>query len=214
MKKYVIAVMFAGICFTGFGQTAGDLFRESNVKISWLGIDFSHVKLIGDFSEFAGAGEKSTAQVRDKYFGSWNHLILAEPDKYDLRGMLRKGEIVYDIDMIMELNSRTPLENMEANNNPFYKLEDIEGFVSEYNFEGKEGIGIMFIAESLNKFANEAYFHFVAIDLESKEILVHERLRGVPRGFGLRNFWAGAVYSIIKDIRSKYYKIWKNRYLN
>ncbi len=212
MKKYVIAVFLVSGFLTGFAQTARDLFRESNVKISWLGIDFSHVKLIGDFSEFAGAGERSTAQIRDKYFPQWNYLVLAEQSKYDIKGMLRKGDIYYDIDMINELNSRAPLENMEAHNNPNYKPEDIERFIKEYNLEGKEGIGIVFIAECLNKFANEAYIHFVAIDMTTMSILIHERIRGVPRGIGLRNFWAGAVYNVIKDIRSKYYNIWRKRY--
>ncbi len=212
MKKQILIMMLISFTLAGFSQTAKDLFNVSDVKISWLGIDFSHVKLIGDFSDFAGAGEKSTVQIRDKYFPQWNHLILSESNKYDLRGMLRKGDLFYDIGMIMDLNARTSIENMETYNVPDYRKEDIEGFVKGYDLNGKEGIGVLFVAECLNKNFTEAYFHFVAINMHTKEVLVHERLRGVPRGFGLRNYWAGAVYNIIKDIRNTHYQTWKRQY--
>ena len=67
-------------CFFGEAQEAKDLFKASDVPICWLGVDFSHVKLIGDFTEFSSAGEKNVVEIRDKYFPKWNQLILAEPD--------------------------------------------------------------------------------------------------------------------------------------
>jgi len=93
-------------------QTVSDLFRHSDVKISWLGVDFSHVKLIGNFAEFSDAGEKSTLQIRDKYFPNWNRLILDEPTRYDLKGMLRKDNLYIDIDDVTKLNAKTHLEEM------------------------------------------------------------------------------------------------------
>ena len=90
-----------------------DLFR-ADVQVTWLGIDFSHVKLIGNFSEFFDAGEKSTWQIRDVYFPRWNAIVLEEPAKYDIRGMLRKADIGYEMDMIAGINAQTPLEAMEA----------------------------------------------------------------------------------------------------
>jgi hypothetical protein len=212
MKKQFITLLLLLITVMGNAQTAKDLFNPSNVKISWLGIDFSHVKVIGDFSQFSGAGETSTVQIRDVYFPAWNNLILAEPEKYDIKGMLRKGDIFNDIDMLMILNSTTAIENMESYNTPNYTDKDIEGFVSAYNTQDKEGIGILFLAEDLNKSANEAHFHFIAINMKTKEILVHERLRGEPKGFGLRNYWAGSMYAIIKEIKTVRYKVWAGQY--
>lgn len=208
MKKQIITILILIVVLIGESQSAKDLFNSNDVKISWLGVDFSHVKLIGDFSQFSGAGEQSNIQIRDKYFAAWNKLILNEPDKYDIKGMLRKDTIVYDIDMLMKINSTTPLEEMESYNTPNYSRKDIEGFVSLYNTEDKNGIGILFLAESLNKTAKEAYFHFIAIDMKTKKLLIHDRLRGIPKGFGLRNYWAGSIYSLIKKIKKERYNIW------
>jgi hypothetical protein len=81
--------------------------------------------------------------------------------------------------------------------------------VNQYNLEGRDGIGVVFIAESLNKSYKEAYFHFVAINMKTGEVLFHQRLRGEPSGFGLRNYWANSVYRVINDIKLYYYVRWK-----
>ena len=201
----------------GISQEAKDLFRASDVQFYWLGVDFSHVKLIGDFAEFISAGDKNAVEIRNRYFPKWNNLILAEPSKYDIKGMLRKGELVYEIGMISNLNANAPIEDMEAYNNPKYSRDDIAKWVESYPTEEvsvstNKAIGIVFIAEALNKSSVEAYYHFVAMNLNTKEILIHDRLRGEPAGFGLRNYWAGSIYKVIKIIEKTKYKSWKAKY--
>ena len=211
MKKRVLVLTLLFVALSNKAQTANDLFRQNDVPVSWLGIDFSHVKLIGNFAEFFNAGEKSSQQIRDLYFPRWNMIILTEPEKYDIKGMLRKPEIYYDIDMITEINAQTSLEGIESYNTQKFTDENIRSFVSQYYLEGKEGLGVLFIAECLNKNASEAWFHFVAINMKTKKVLLHERLRGEPEGFGLRNFWANSVYKIINDIKYYYYMDWKRK---
>lgn len=211
MKKLVLVF---GLLFLALGskaQTASDLFRQNDIPVSWLGIDFSHVKLIGNFAEFFNAGEKSSQQIRDFYFPRWNMIILTEPEKYDIKGMLRKSEVYYDIEMIEEVNAQAPLEEMESYNTLKLTDDNVQDFINQYNLEGKEGIGVLFIAECLNKNAAEAWFHFVAINMKTKKVLLHERLRGEPEGFGLRNYWANSVYRIINDIKYFYFMDWKRK---
>jgi hypothetical protein len=212
MKKSILFIFVCLVTLVSSAQTAEDLFSPSDAKISWLGVDFSNVKLIGDFSQFNGVGDKNASQIKSKYFPGWNRLILDEREKYDVAGMLRKDNIIYDIDMIMELNGSAPLEAMEAYNAPTYSKDDIEKFVKKYNTKGKQGIGIVFVAESLNKANTEAWFHFVAISLTDNKILVHDRLRGEPSGIGLRNYWAGAIHDVIKEISKNRYRDWKSDY--
>jgi len=211
MKKHIVIILL--LCSViGRSQTVNDLFKSNDTKISWLGVDYTHVRLIGDFSQFSGIGEESSVEIRNKYFPAWNKLILSEPKKYDLKGMLRKGNIFYDIDLVMGNNYETAIEELESYNNPNYSLEQIKGFVKEISFTNKEGIGVIFIAESLNKNNEEAYFHFVAIKMATNEILIHERLRGEPRGFGIRNYWAGSIYDVMNQIRVIHYKRWKKKF--
>ena len=211
MKKSYLLLGMLCCMVTVKSQTVRDIFYDSDVKISWLGIDFSHVKLIGNFAEFFEAGEKSSWQIRDIYFPRWNNIILNEPEKYDIRGMIRKPDLWYDIDMLGDINSQTSLDEIESYNTVKFSEEDIQSFVNQYNLQDKEGIGILFIAECLNKNAEEAYYHFVAINMKNKEVLFHERLRGEPNGFGLRNYWANSIYSVIRNIREYYFGSWKSK---
>ena len=197
------------VAFIANAQTAQDLFRPG-VQITWLGIDYSHVKIIGNFNEFFDAGERSTWQIRDIYFPRWNAIIMEEPAKYDIRGMLR-SDITFDIDMITGINAQTPLEELEAYNTIKFSEEDIQSFAGQYDFKGREGIGIVFMAECLNKNALEAWYHFVAIDMLTSKVILHARLRGEPSGIGLRNYWANSVHKVIRNIRDYYYWEWKKK---
>jgi|SRR5690554_6897781 len=212
MKKPLITFFILLFSVVSNAQTASDLFKSDGPQIIWLGVDYSNVKLIGDFSEFGTSGIKNTVEIRDKFFPSWNNLILAEPKKYDIAGMLNKSDVKNDIGMVMKLNNNADVENMEAYDNPEYTVEDIKKFIAAYDTQGKEGIGVALIAECLNKNATEAYYHFVAINMKTKELLVHDRLIGKPGGFGLRNYWAGSIYSIVKDVKKTRYKKWKKEY--
>jgi hypothetical protein len=210
MKKLMI--LFVMLSQSVFCQQASDLFKSTDIQYTWLGIDYSHVKLIGEFTEISSAGEKTAVQIKKTYFPAWNNLIVNEPKKYDIAGMLRKEKIGYDIDMINEINEKTAVEEMETTKTPEYTKDDIEKFVKGYNPKQKNGIGLLFVAETLNKAKEEAYYHFVAIDLKTNKVLIHDRLRGQPGGFGLRNYWAGSVYNVIKDINKSRYKAWKATY--
>jgi hypothetical protein len=205
-------LFFSATCFAtaSFSQTAEDLFKTNEMKISWLGIDFSHVNLIGRFSNFTG--DKSSWEIKHVYFPAWNKAIVDEREKYDIKGMLRKDVIYYDVDMIGMINEHAPLEDLESYNTPRYTQEDIIKFVSAYNTEGKTGIGVALIAETLNKAENESYFHFIAINLSNKEVLIHQRLRGEPGGLGFRNYWAGAILDVMRQIDENYYKLWRSEY--
>lgn len=205
----LIALLLAG---ASFAQKVEDLFVSGNTKVSWLGIDFSHVKLIGQFAQFGSAGEKNATQIKSVYFPGWNNLIPDEREKYDVAGMLRKDKVFYDLDMITAINANAPTEELETHNAPQYSREDIEKFVSSYNTAGKEGIGVLFVAEALNKASTEAWFHFVAINMTTKEILIHDRLRGEPSGIGIRNYWAGAIHDVITQISKNRYRDWKSQF--
>jgi len=213
MKKIVATLFCSLIILSLSAQKAEDLF-SSGTKVTWLGLDFSHIKLIGEFSQVGGAGDASPQAIKNTFFPAWNMLIVNEQKKYDVKGMIKKEEIGYDIDMMMALNAKTPVDSMESSSytNPNYTIDNIKKFVSKYNLEGKNGIGIAFIVESFNKPAEEAYIHFVALNMSTKEVLIHQRIKGKPMGFGLRNYWAGAIYNVIKDIRGDYYKTWKLEY--
>ena len=57
-----------------------------------------------------------------------------------------------------------------------------------------EGLGLVYVVEALNKTEEKAVVHVVFFDVASKEILWTKEYTEKPRGFGFRNYWAGAFY--------------------
>ena len=215
MKKSILPLLLLTISFSIHSQDIKSLF-DRDTEITWLGIDYSHVKIIGEFAHYFTADTKDAVEIRDMYFPAWNYLIQGERNKYDFRPMLRKREVFYDIGMIMEINEKTNMDSLKAHSVPRYSAKEIEKFVSAYDFStirNTDGVGILFIAEALDKYSVEAYFHFVAENMETGEILLQDRIRGEPQGFGIRNYWAGAFYDVMHEIEDRYYGRWKDKAL-
>lgn len=214
MKQTVIALILSTLWLPAYSQlTAKDLFSNKEVPVYYLGVDYSHVKLIGEFAQFYNLGEQSSRSIRNEYFPAWNMVVVNEREKYDIADMLRREQVLYSIDMLMQKNKETSLEDLEAYNEPNYSADDIEGFIKEYQLEnGKSGIGVAFLAESLNKATNEAIYHFVAIDMSTGSLLFQRKLYGKPSGFGLRNYWVGSVHDVIKKIDNYEYRVWKKEF--
>ncbi len=212
MKKIILPFLFIILSTCIYSQQVADLFKKSDVKITYLGIDFSQVKLIGSFNQFAEAGSTGPSLIKSKYFDSWNNLVVNESKKYDVAWILRKETINNSIAEVSEINTKTSLETIEAENSPNYTIEFIKNYVSTYKFNEKEGFGIIFIAESLNKNNQEGIFHFVVFNLKTNEIVIQERLVEPAGGIGLRNYWGRTIFEAIRDLQDNKYKIWKKKY--
>ncbi|MCO5260063.1 MAG: hypothetical protein M9916_07965 [Crocinitomicaceae bacterium] len=213
MKKTLIIIWLTLVPSLIFCQKIEDLFQSSSTKITWLGIDFSHVKLIGDFSQIWGIGSTDGASIKTEYFPAWNNMVYKEPDKYNLIATFRKENIEVNLKDISQINSITPLEDMEALKSPNYTKDDIQKFIQSYNFSEKEGIGLLLVAESLNKLQEMAIYHFVAIDLSNNNILLYDLFHSKAGGFGLRNYWAKTFYYTLDQIKTKKYASWKKEIL-
>src|SRR5690348_65813 len=88
---------------------------QSIGNITWLGVDFSHVKMVGEFNQIFGLGENSPSEIQDKYFPSWNMLFISEASKYDVKDALRK-EIYFDIDSVMKRNEEVDASSLTSYN--------------------------------------------------------------------------------------------------
>lgn len=211
MKKLALLILALTFFNVTQAQEIQDLFKKSETKIYWLGIDFSHVKLIGDFNQFAEWGNVSTREIRNEYFPDWNDLFYKEESKYDVAGMVRKSDVIFHTDPVFAVNKNAVLEEMETRTEPEYSLEDIQSFVNKYKFD-KEGLGMMMVAESLNKFKATAKYHFVVINMKTNEILLHQHYTTAAGGFGMRNYWAKTIFNTIKIIKDSSYFDWKKEF--
>ena len=215
MKKLLFAFTLAlfSINMANAQNKVEDIFTPSNTPITWLGIDFSQVKLIGQFAQFADFGNKTAANIKLEFFPEWNSMIIREPSKYDVKAMIRKERIEYNTKWVNEKNKQTPIENLEAVNLPEYSKEFIAEHVKEQRYGFSEGFGMLFFVEYLNKTTELAKIHFLVIDMQSREIVLQDTFESKPGGIGIKNYWAKSFSNVIKTITDDRYFVWKEEIL-
>jgi hypothetical protein len=204
MKKSVLFVLCMLMAVVSFAQTKEDIFRKET-PITWLGIDFSEARYIGDPGTVDGYEMKVL-------FGKINQLILAEPDKYDLRKSFHKSYITPNLSAVNEVNSKIDETKLLSNdNNDITRInaDMVQLMVNKYRFENINGIAVVFIMESMNKNTGHASMWVAFVNAANNKVLLTSRLVGKSGGFGFRNHWAGSVHKVLELIRAKQYKAWQ-----
>ena len=177
---------------------------KKNHSWVWLGLDFSNTKLLGR------EGFNDPKKIIDHYFIAWNQLIFDEGEKYDVKKAFKLKQLYTDDSYFDAINSTVKLNELFVDRSYSLSKSDIKNIVEDYSFINiKQEIVLVFIVERLDKSKEQAIFWVTLINSRTKEIILTERMIGKPGGFGFRNYWAGAVYDIIKQIKKKKHKQWK-----
>lgn len=213
MKKLLFILFSVFLSGASFAQTVQDIFGKNSVTFTFLGIDYTHVALIGDVSHPSANYPITPDELKFKYLPAWNQLFIKEQDKYNVAKMLHRRYVLYNLEMIRQLNAAVPLEQLKpAQMSSFYTKEQIQSFVNSYPIENQHGIGVVFLAESMSTMAREAHYHIVFLNMETKEVLLSERMVGAPDGIGFRNYWACSYYRVMQQVKERQYTIWKQQY--
>ena len=203
--RRILSILFLfGSLQTITAQSVKDIFN-TETPVTYLGIDFTNVKLIGD----ATADE---IEIRDKYFTTINEVVINEPKKYNFQSTFKKSNISNDLSLVMAKNAKTEtgkIKSQDAKDDSRFTKETIEQIIKGYDFSNKKGIGLMFIMETLNKTASRASMYVTFVDMNNKKVLFTERLTGKSGGFGFRNYWARTVYEVLESIQKSRYKEWE-----
>lgn len=209
MKKFLvflISVSLSGLSLQA--QQMQDIFNR-NSKITWLGLDFTSAKFIGDRERLG-----STSDMQHM-IEAWNELLINEKNKFDVAKAIDKVKTEDAIEVTKEHNTTLDVTEMFSNDvKDHFRLrpDDIIAIVADYDFKGNTGIGLMFIVESFSKLNEEGAIWVTFIDMDKKDVFFSERVAGKPGGFGVRNFWAGAVYSVMKQMEKKEFEMWRKKY--
>jgi hypothetical protein len=189
------------LCFNvvAMSQTKSDIFSGS-AEITWLGLDFSQTKFIGTAAQFKDAGEITSSEFRDKYIPGWNQLFISEPKKYDVASAVKRTEVKYATEVTEKANSSIKTNFFSDDPKDYNKLTEqkIAEVVKTYDFQGKSGIGMMFIIDGMSKGKDEASGWVTFVDMTSKKVLLTEYKTGKAGGFGFKNYWAKSFYNILK----------------
>ena len=189
MKKRILLV---GCLLLAMGARAEIRHRIAETDTVYMyGIDYSGVKAVG-------VDESELRFVR--VFEEINDLFLSQPEKYDCGNMINKT-ILVDIDPICRHNTAADYSGMIQRRRNFSSSVDVAAAVANYRLQETEGIGMVFIAELLDKGRGCAVHQVVCFDIATREVLFDRRVETKAGGFGLRNYWANAVYEVIRRVR-------------
>jgi hypothetical protein len=178
-------------------------FNDESTPLTYLGVDFTQAKVIGESAV--------PADMRDRLFPAINAVIINEPKKYDL-GRAFHREVKTDITPTDKRNQKVDVDNIKSTDaTDLNHLEpaEVAGVVKNLDLNGKKGIGLLFVMEAMSKPDKEASMYVVLTDMESKKVLLAERVNAKAQGFGFRNYWAYTVYKALEDIRKHQYQAWK-----
>ena len=192
----------------GNSQTLKDFLNSKETPTTYLGVDFSQTRLIGD----AGA---NTSDIASRQYGGINDVIINEPKKYDIAGAFQKSKVDNDIAQTVTKNmSVKPADIISTNEADYTRLKeaDITTVVKGYDFLGKKGIGILFVVEAMSKPAKASAIWATIVDMTTHQVLLTERIEGKATGIGFRNYWAGSLSDVIKTIDKKKFDEWKAKY--
>lgn len=201
-KLNFVFLLLSFIALSGFAQTTNVFDAQS--ELSWLGLDFTKAKFVGDLEAFQKSNIPNLMQ-------SWNSLMIDEAKKYNIPLAFHRLSVDSNIDVTLDHNSKLDGDKMwVASFKSADRLDEgsIQDIVSKYNFKGLKGNGLMFNVESFDKPQETATIWVTVVDMDKKKVLFTRRLTAKPSGFGLRNYWAGAVYRMLKDIEKTYYTQW------
>ncbi|MDQ1265057.1 MAG: hypothetical protein QG635_207 [Bacteroidota bacterium] len=201
MKKLAIIVLLLVIAVSGSYSQSGRQIIDAPA-ITWLGLDYSHVKFFGESID-------NPVEVKQKYFKSWNDLILNEQKKYNLQECLRKSTIKYDLTVVTKGNDKANPAELTTMETYSISNETVESIIKGYELAGKTGMGLVFIMECMNKPDKSGSMLVVFFDMESKNIIFVRRMSGKPGGIGFRNYWASTYYNVLKDIGKNFDSMFK-----
>lgn len=151
------------------------------------GVDFSKVKVY-----CASESPEKFVQA----FKDINILLISENEKYNFSHILN-NKVELKIDPMLKKLSNCDYSDLITFDSEYGEINCAE-IIKDYNLSQKEGVGVVLIAKLLNKPLERAIYDFVIFDISTRNILYIKELAGEASGFGLRNYWAGSIYDILR----------------
>jgi len=188
MKKHFLLIPFLLFALFAFKMSDPTAKILTSPEIIWCGFDFSEVRCIGS------EGFTDPEKIKNTYFKALNDLVLNESFKYDIKRFYHKSKQISDLSIVRERNKLPKIDEFIINEPYSFKKGQLEKIIKNYNFEDTNGLGLVYIIESLNKTYKIATVDVVFFDIASKNIVWTKQYKKEPRGFGFRNYWAKAFY--------------------
>ncbi|HRB38323.1 MAG TPA: hypothetical protein PK134_05425, partial [Bacteroidia bacterium] len=88
MKKTYLTLIFSFIMLNVFSQEKMNELFKNNVKLIFMGYDFSQARFIGT------DGFTDPAAIKDKFLSAWNNTFVAEYEKFSLQSAFKLNHLL------------------------------------------------------------------------------------------------------------------------
>lgn len=196
-KKILVATFILFTNTWAFSQTVSEIYNLK--EITWFGLDFTKAKFVGDF----GKPENTGAIIKEANFRSWNDLMINEAEKFDLKKKFKKEKVYYKFDKVNSFNDAVNPDSIKLNadvNVPPLSIPIIKDIAAKYANPSSTGVGVVFVIEVFNKVKNIGVVDVVFFNNSNGEVLLCQRTKHQPGGFGVRNYWAKTIYGTIQEV--------------
>lgn len=182
MKRILMAFMVCAVVAASFGKD-----NKEKTKVDFYGVDFSAVNVIG--------AEETTGQFMNA-FEQINELLVSEQKKYDVGRFL--GLDVLSTGYRQAVLNISKLKDINFKDKKSPEI-DLKSIIASYPSSNNKVL--LIIAKELNKSRYTGTFLAVIYDGTNKEILSIKSFSGNAGGFGLRNYWAKALFNGLRYTR-------------
>jgi hypothetical protein len=193
MKKFVICGFILSILTVGAmaqkGQPGCTSATTPSGNIVFFGIDYS-------LARFSYISESSAYAVR--IMPEINRLFITEAKKYDAGKLMGKNVVKISLNYANSVTDKLSDSNVIADEDYKISEDDVRALVAKYPDSNDEGIGLVFIAEQMSKKDAAGSYYVTFFSLKTREVLTTCRDTGKAGGFGMRNYWAATIYSLMK----------------
>lgn len=166
-----------------FGATVSFAAPKTKQAATFYGVDFSQVNVV--------AAQDTDEQFMN-VFRQINDLVMNEAAKYDpaLLGVEATSTQVDKAKERVSLLTGTNFRNQADRKIDYAKI------IAAY--PKVDGAVLLIVAIEMNKATLSGTYHWLIYDGQSGAIRSEGDFTGKAQGFGLRNFWAGSLYSGMK----------------
>lgn len=203
MNKFLV-IFLVCIGVNSFAQNTQRILDAD--EIVWFGVDFTQVKCIGYPEQFS-----DMYKIQSTHFNAINKLFVLEADKYNLKQAFKKKNIIFQVDSTFSRNENFDIQNI-IQITP-YTITDaqISDVVKNNTSSSENKLGLVFIAEALDKVNTKESIIITFFDIATGEVLLSHKYVATPKGIGFRNYWASGYYQLLINARSKL-KSWIRKY--
>ncbi len=150
-------------------------------SVTFYGADFSCVNVIG---------AQETPEQFIEAFSRINQLFITEAEKYNVGKYMKLNVEAIDV-----TTAKKQAEKLKGVKFMDKTPEAINYEALTACYPKTEGKCLLIVACELNKSKNTGSFIQLIFDGQSGAVISTRAFWGYSRGFGLRNYWAGAIYS-------------------